>query len=184
MWFTETPWPPVGILLFVSLILFGIGWQTQRTSWMAGVGLCLAAAWGVWLVEGWIVTPSEVVESRVTKLVAAFQKNDEAATVRHLSAGLDAIPLVLLAKLAVATVDLDEGYRLTDMQITLHSNDTAATSHFRVNGNIRMATQGNLGPKPFRFMGYWRLEKGEWKLHKIDDLDPITGEVLNRYELL
>lgn len=184
MWFTETPWPPIAILFFGGLVLFGIGWQTQQAKWMAGVALCLVLAAVVWVVERSIVLPSEIVEAHLSELVAAFQKNDDPGTVQHLSAGLDALPLVLLAKVSLDKVDLAEGYRLTDMQVTMLANDTGAQSHFRVNGVISIQSQGNLGTKPFRFMGYWRLEKGAWKLYKIDDLDPISGKVLNRFGML
>ena len=92
--------------------------------------------------------------------------------------------LMLLAKVAIPLVDMNEDYRITDVQIQTFANNTGATSHFRVNATVHMPTQGNLGHMPFRFNGKWRIEAGQWRLTEIEELDPINGQVLNRFNKL
>lgn len=182
MWFTETPWPPMAILGLVGMGLLFAAIQTQRGKWLVAVGLCVVLAIAIWWIEAAIVTPGEQVEANLLAMVGAFQKNDEPGTLKFISPASPT--LVLLVKVAVPFVDLDEDYRVTDIQVATQANHTLATSHFRVNATIRMPTQGNLGRKPFRFNGTWRIEAGQWKLTKIEELDPINGKVLDRFHLL
>jgi hypothetical protein len=184
MWFTETPWPPIAILGLAGGAFLFAALQTQRGKWLVAVGVCLVLALAVWFIERAIVTPGEQVEGNLLALVEAFQKNDEAGTLKHISTGPNSLGLAVLVKLAILSVDIDPDYRITDVQIQTQAHDTAATSHFRVNANIHMPTQGNLGHKPFRFLGKWRIEAGQWRLTEIAELDPINGKVLDRFHLL
>ena len=182
MWFTETPWPPIAILGLVGFVLLFAALQTQRGKWLIAAGLCVVLAIAVWFIEAAIVTPGEHVEGNLLAMIVAFQKNDEPGTLKFISPASKS--LMTLAQMGLKLVDLDEGYRITDVQIKTLANNTAATSHFRVNATLRMPTQGNLGHKPFRFNGKWRIEAGQWRLTEIEELDPINGEVLNRFHLL
>lgn len=184
MWFTETPWPPLAIIGLVGALFLWMALQTQRGKWLVAVGVSVVLALAVWFIERAIVTPGEQVEQHLLSLVDAFQKNDEPATLKYISAGPNSLSLVALVKLANAAVDIDPDYRITDVQIQTQANDTAATSHFRVNATLRLPTQGNLGRKPFRFNGKWRIESGEWRLVEIEELDPINGKVLNRLDMV
>lgn len=184
MWFTETPWPPLAILGLIGVLFLWVALQTQRGKWLVAVGGCVVLALAVWLIERAIITPGEHVERNLLSLVEAFQKNDEPATLKNISTGPNSLGLVALVKLAIHAVDIDPDYRITDVQIQTQANDTAATSHFRVNATLRLPTQGNLGHKPFRFNGKWRVETGEWRLVEIEELDPINGEVLNRFDMV
>ena len=184
MWFSETPWPPMAMLGLVGGGCLWAALQTQRGKWLVAVGLCVVLAVAVWFIEAAIVTPGEQVEANLLAMVEAFQQNDERGTLKMISAGRQSLGLVLLVKMAIHAVDVDPDYRITDVQIQTHANDTAATSHFRVNATIHMPTQGNLGHKPFRFNGKWRIEAGEWRLTELEELDPVNGEALNRFHLL
>ena len=184
MWFTETPWPPLAILGLVGALFLWVALQAQRGKWLVAVGVCVVLALAVWFIERAIVTPGEQVEGNLLALVEAFQKNDDLGTLKYISTGPNSLGLVMLVKLAIHAVDIDPDYRITDVQIQTQANDTAATSHFRVNATIRMAMQGNLGHKPFRFNGKWRIEAEEWRLVEIEELDPINGKVLNRFDML
>lgn len=184
MWFTETPWPPIAILGLVSFVLLAVALQTQRGKWLVAAGLCVALAIAVWFTERAIVTPGEQVERNLLAMIDAFQRNDEPGTLKFISPAPASAGLVALTKVGLNLVDLDEGYRVTDLQIQTLANKTAATSHFRVNATFRMPSQGNLGHIPFRFNGKWRVEAGQWRLTEIEELDPINGEVLNRFHML
>lgn len=184
MWFTETPWPPIAILGLVALGSLFAFVQTQTVKWLMPALVCVVLAFVVWTVERSIVTPGEKVEGALLAMVDAFQKKNEAGTLRYISPAPASEKLVILAKTAIKLVDVREGYTVSDIQVKTMANDTAATSHFRVNGTISIPTQGNIGHQPFRFNGKWRLEGGEWRLTEIEDLNPINGEVLNRFNLL
>ena len=179
MWFTETPWPPIAILMLVAAGFLLALIQTQAGKWLIAAGVCVVLAMAVWFVERAIVTPAERVEANLIAMVQAFQKNDQAGMVKCISQTNQ--KLVLLATAALTVVDLDEGYSLSDIQISTQANATIATSHFRLNGTIHTPAFGNVGHKPFRFRGKWRIEAGEWRLTDIEDLDPITGKVLDRF---
>lgn len=184
MWFTETPWPPIAILGLVALGSLFAAMQTQASRWLVSAILCLLLAAVIWTVERSIVTPAERVEGSLLAMIDAFQKKNETRTLRYISPAPASAGLVALAKTAIKLVDVKDGYTVSDIQINTIANDTAATSHFRVNGTISVPSQGNLGHRPFRFNGKWRLEGGEWRLTEIEELDPINGEVLNRFHML
>lgn len=184
MWFTETPWPPIAILGLVALGSLFAAMQTQAIKWIATAVVCVVLALVVWTVERVIVTPGEMVEGSLLALIDAFQKKNEAQTLRYISPAPASAGLIALAKTAIKSVDVRDGYSVSDIQIKTIANDTAATSHFRVNGTISTPAHGSLGHKPFRFIGKWRLEGGEWHLTEIEELDPINGEVLNRFNML
>jgi hypothetical protein len=184
MWFTETPWPPIAILGLVALGSLFVAMQTQVMKWLVPACLCVVLACVVWTVERAIVTPGEKVEGSLLAMIDAFQKKNEAQTLRYISPAPASAGLVALAKTAMKLVDVKNGYTVSDIQINTFANDTAATCHFRVNGTVSTPSQGNVGHQPFRFNGKWRLEGGEWRLTEIEDLNPINGEVLNRFNEL
>lgn len=182
MWFTETAWPPIVMLSIVAVACGLAAMLSQRGKWLVAAGLVVVLAGVVWYVEKLIVTPAEQVEANLLAMIDAFQKNNEAETISYISP--QSKGLVALAKLGIQVVDVEPGYRVTDIRVTTIANDTAATSHFRVNATIRMPSQGNLGHQPLRFNGKWRVEAGQWRLTEIEELDPIHGEPLNRFHLL
>ncbi len=184
MWFTETPWPPIAILGLVTLGFLFAAMQTQAIKWFAAAFLCVLLAFAVWVVERAIVTPGEHVEGSLLAMIDAFQKKNEAQTLRYISPAPVSAGLVALAKTAIKVVDVRDGYTVSDIQINTIANDTAATSHFRVNGTISTPSHGSIGHRPFRFNGKWRVEGGEWRLTEIEELDPINGKVLNRFHML
>lgn len=182
MWFTETPWPPIAILGLLGGVCLLTALQNQRSKWLVASCVCVVLGFAVWFIERVIVTPGERVEGSLLALVEAFQKNDEPGTLKYIS---PASPqLVMLVKVAIHLVDIDKDFRVTDVQIQTIANNTGATSHFRVNATPHMPTQGTPGRMPFRFNGQWRIEAGQWRLTEIEELDPITGKVLNRFDRL
>mgnify|MGYP003353082216 CR=1 FL=1 len=182
MWFTETPWPPILILAVIGIGFLAAAVQTQRANWLIAVMLTVLLAGGVWWVERIIVTPAEQVEVALLSMINAFQKNNDADTVKYISPGNPS--LIALAKTGIALVDIDPDYRVTDIQINMSNQNTTASSHFRLNATIRMTTQGNLGHMPLRFQGKWKREGEQWKLTVLEELDPIRGDVLNRFHVL
>jgi hypothetical protein len=182
MWFTETPWPPLAILGLIALGLLFAAFQTQQGKWLLAIVCCAVLALAVWFIEQAIITPGELVEANLLAMIDAFQKNDEPGTLKFISPSQKS--LVALAQLGIKAVEFEPGYSVSDIQIKTIANNTAATSHFRFVGAVSVATQGNLSRMPFRFRGHWRIEAGQWRLTEIEDLDPINGKTLNRWNML
>ena len=151
MWFTETPWPSIAILGLVALGFLFVATQTQVMKWLIPALLCGVLAVVVWSVEKAVVTPGERVEGDLLAMIDAFQKKNEAQTLHYISPAPASAGLVALAKTSLKVVDVRDGYTVSDIQIKTFANDTAATSHFRVNGSISIPSQGSLGHRAFPF---------------------------------
>ncbi len=83
-------------------------------------------------------------------------------------------------------VDLGSDVHVTDVQVKLLAEGTRASSHFRVNGTMSLKGHGDVGHRPLRFRALWQQEPGPegktvWRMLEIEDLDPITGNTLNRF---
>jgi hypothetical protein len=64
------------------------------------------------------------------------------------------------------------------MEISLHSQDTRALSHFRANADIVTVVQGDLQRQNSRWEVEWQLEGGSWKIIDVRSLDPYSDRVL------
>jgi hypothetical protein len=181
MWFTETAWPPI-VLFLCGAIVLGVLWSgAQRTGYLVGaVGLVLASV-VAWMIEGAVVTDREQVEDATTDIVRQFQLNHPQETLAYVSESPQAIPLRMLVTTALDAVDVAPDVHVTDVQVRLLSEGTRAQSHFRVNGTVSLKNRGSVGHHPFRFQSTWQKENGGWKMLSIEDLDPITGKTLNRF---
>src|ERR671918_623537 len=85
MWFTETPWPPIIILLVVCCFLVAAWQGSRRGAYLGGVAVLLAACVGIFLLEENIVTDAELVEQHVHDLCRAFQRKDLKSTLDFFS---------------------------------------------------------------------------------------------------
>ena len=192
MWFTETPWPP--ILLFVcGAVVLGILWsQAQRMAYLAGIAGLLLLSGGTYAVERMIVTDREQLEFSTVDIVRQFQLNNRDATLAYISESPQAMTLRALAAAAIDNVDVTSDVHVTDIQVTMQAEGTRGSVHFRVNGTISLKGHGNAGHHPMRFRALWQQEPAPdlskananekvWRMLEIEDLDPITGRSLNRF---
>lgn len=176
-WFTETPWPPV-VLLSVLAALAVAGWLgTQRGMYLVAVGVIAAACGAVILVERLVVTEAEIVEQRVRDLADAFRTKDLERTLSFFSA--TAVPERFAITGAILVVTVHDDLTITDMDVELTAAGSRATSHFRANASVDGIGYAAQGRRPSRWRLTWQKEGADWKVVRIEQLDPVNGAPLD-----
>ncbi len=171
MWFTETAWPPMLILISLAA---GSGWmwfQRRQSRFLTAALVLIVAAGATWYVEQWIVTDAERVSQAVVDVADAFVRRDVPRTQSFFAQDLQ--PVVALAFAFVLDV---EDLRLTDLKVRMLAENSRARTQFRANGVITIAQGGNIGHHPSRWELTWQKQAGEWQVIKIQRLHPLTGE--------
>jgi ketosteroid isomerase-like protein len=190
MWFTETPWPPIMVFSAIAAGLAAAFVSTQQGRYLVGIVAMLVASLATYLVEGNVVTESERVEQAVYDVAEAFQQGDvdrtlsffsTRSTIPHLEA---AAPLQFslrdVARYALQIVEVRGDLRITDVSVEMKSG--RATSHFRANGQFAVREYGDVGHQPTRWDVVWQKEGTDWKIVKVERLDPITGDTMGYFE--
>lgn len=188
MWiFTENPWPLI-VLLACGAVALGIQWsQTRRFPFFLGMNALILLMAGSYALAQAIVTDREQLQASVVDIVHQFQQNHRDETLNYISDSPQAATLKALAAAAIDRVDLGPDVHVTDVQVDLKLEGTRGSTHFRVNGTMTLKGHGNVGHHPLRFRATWQKEpdaktgKPMWKMLQIEDLDPITGNPLNRF---
>ncbi|MFV0446815.1 MAG: hypothetical protein ACK5Q5_24855 [Planctomycetaceae bacterium] len=132
---------------------------------------------GAIAVDNWVETDRERIESQVTAVVRSFERGDAEGMLQHISP--QAVCEQLLVTFAVEVVTVEHPLSLKDIQIRLQNEDSIAISTFRVNGTV--AVRGRtVGHQPSQWQVTWRKEANEWKIRRIQELDPLKSEPINR----
>ncbi len=188
MWFTENPWPPIGICAAVFAV-FLIRWNLHRKQSDFYVMLaCVAAALTIFVVERLVVTEREQVEQTLRDLVWTFEneanlygpgthlpKNVELKTLSFISS--KAPQLQLLALKGLELVRVEGNIRVTDVHVEMKANNTRALVHFRANGTF-VLPDGSRYYRPTRWLVTWQKEGGQWKIIHVTRLNVVTGKPL------
>src|SRR5262245_40755728 len=117
MWFTETPWPPIIILLILAAILVG-AWYPNRRGWpLVGVAIIVLLCVGIFFIERAIVTDREIVEASVIDMVEACKRGDIPATTDFISP--QRLPLRVLIAGAMKLVDIEDDVHVTDLDVRM-----------------------------------------------------------------
>jgi hypothetical protein len=124
-----------------------------------------------------VVTDRERVEQGVVDLVAAFERSDSDGMLQHFSQR--ALCERILAKFAAETVTVEHPLSLKDIQVSLQNEDSIAVSTFRVNGTVAVHGR-SLGHQPSQWEVRWRKEAGEWRIYRLQELDPLRSEPIDR----
>ncbi len=172
MWPSESPWLIIGLSV-LGLVICSLTWMS-RQHWgaiAAAVGFAILGIGGV-VYDQFVVTPREQVEDAILQITGAFQKRDLDRTLSFISDS--AWDVRLLAAEGYNLVMVDDGMRVTDIQVETLAQDQRARSQFRVNGN---ATYKLGGGSRFATMweAKWERETDGWKMIEIIALDPMTG---------
>lgn len=185
-WFTETIWPPLIVLAAGALALTALWQQRKQAVYLGGVAAIALACVAIYFVELRIVTPREEVEQAVLEITRAYQQGDAVATKALISR--QALNLQALAARAIEVVRVAEDMRISDISTQLSSKETRATTRFRLNATISLNGPNSQEVyrdfQPTRWESTWQREKEGWKLIKIQELDPITGEELDRVNVV
>jgi 4-amino-4-deoxy-L-arabinose transferase-like glycosyltransferase len=182
MWFAESAWPTLVVLAIIA------GWcvrnwtRDARRAWLAGAVLCLVLMPVVWWLEQVLVTPRERVEQNIFAITTAFQQKQRDALLDLISE--QSPGLRLLAASAMALVNVDEGMRVSDLQISVLPGEQQAKSRFRVNAVVSGPQGVGRQHQPTRWEADWKLEGERWRMTQLIELDPITGERLHRLDSL
>lgn len=180
MWFTETPWPPIIVLAIAAACCAAAFLATQRARYITPILFFAVLGVVVYVVERQIVTERERVEQSIYEVSAAFQRRDVNGTLSHFSE--QAILLKGIVMTALAAVQVHDDLRITDVSIEMRNDDSRARSHFRANGSFDVIGYGDVGHQPTRWNVDWQKEAGEWRIIKVERLDPITGESMDYFE--
>ena len=173
MWFADSPWPTI-VALLVATVAFAFAWSRSRRPVIGGLAVaCLLLIPAVYFAERAIVTPAEEVEADVLALRDAVVAGDVERTLSFFSA--TALPERTAVAAALALADVQDDLRITDLDVSTFGVDTQAVSHFRANGTVSSRAFGDHRVAT-RWEVSWRKEAGDWKLYKIERLNPITGE--------
>ncbi|MEZ6066230.1 MAG: hypothetical protein R3B90_11100 [Planctomycetaceae bacterium] len=173
----ETPWPTFLLcsMLTALLVSLAIGRQSTRLAIAAGLtGLIGIAAFGV---DHFVVTPAERVANNVIDVVRAFEAGDADRMLGHFSPRRHCERT--LATVAIDIVTVHQPLSIKDVQVEMSHADSIATSTFRVNGVVHLKGR-ELPHQPTMWRVTWRLEGGEYKIERLQELDPMRGEPINR----
>jgi len=178
-WFTETPWPPIFILVLVAGGCLAVWSSQKRGLWLSAALVALIAAVGVYFAERLIVTEAERVETEVHSLVSAFERKDHDGLVSFFSAR--APELQAMAEQALTLVDIPNGLDIKDMRVRTSNEDTRAVSHFRANGTISVHNLASTHVAT-RWELTWQKEQGRWKIVGVQRLNPYKEEKMDPFE--
>lgn len=174
---TENPWPAMIVLACVAIVCF-VQWAgSRRSSRLIAGFICVLAAGGCYLLDEFVVTPSELIVQHVRELTSAFQHQDVKRTLSFFSA--QAIPERVLIASALDKVRVGDDLRVTDLNVTFKAANSLAISHFRANASVSLnmpPVTADLSYHPTRWELDWQKEAGEWKVVKVHRLNPITGK--------
>lgn len=177
MWSTETPWLMVIICSIPAAVLLSLGLQRGSGKMGAAGILFVLLAGAAIAVDAYVETDRERVERYVEEVVRAFERGDGDAMLHHFSQR--ALCERLLAKFALETVTVEHPLSLKDIQVSLQNEDSIAVSTFRANGTVAVRGR-SVGHQPSQWQAHWRKEAGDWKLYRIQELDPLKSEPINR----
>jgi hypothetical protein len=179
MWFTEDPWPPLMILALLAIV-FGIAWNATHRGLYLFITAGLIALGGlVFIVEELIETKSEQVEARVYALANAVVDGDPAKVISFISPEAKGLREEIGS--GMEEVDVDEGLRITDVEVTMDDSATQAKTHFRANG---MGTLRKTFSHAFttRWNVTWKKEGETWRIVQIEQLELYKDEVINEWK--
>lgn len=172
-WITES-WIPAAVVLgFTALGLVITTVSSGRGIYAIGAVACLALVGVAYLVDEWVVTPSEQVVLRTRSLAAAYVRHSPEDFDEHVSPNAPGIRLMAVG--AFNLIDVHDDLRITDVAVQLEDEGKEARIHFRANATIEVRGRGEVGRFPSRWNLDWRREKEEWLLVGVQRLHPIDG---------
>lgn len=178
MWFAESAWPTLVVLAVLAALLFS-AWSTSKRGYLlVAATVCVLLMPLFWWLETVLITPREKVEQSIFEITSAFQQKRLDDTLTWISPQAPHLKLLVLG--AIKIVDVSDDMRVSDLQIKLSNEDSRAVSTFRVNARVGLVGTADRQHHPTRWEADWRLEGGEWRMIQLTELDPMTGEQLNR----
>jgi hypothetical protein len=178
-WLYENPLPELlicGVLATACLIL---ALQKQRSVLLLGVLAFLLLGGGLWMVDRGVKSDREAVQDALYDIVAAYQRKDEAGTLKHISPQAGQLRNLAIRSMSVLTVEDD--LRITDVSINFSNENSIARSHFRVNASVTLTGFGSQRSAT-RWEAEWQKTDQGWLMIDIHELDILTGQTTNYLE--
>jgi hypothetical protein len=179
-WIAETPWPVIVACSAVAALLF-VGWYARsQSSLLIGAAVCLLIGGATYVVERQIVTDSERVETALNDLLDALKAKDEAAALQHVSASAPSVQRFV--EEAIRRVDVLDAVQLSQVDVSMKSQNSRAVAQFRANGPVRWVATGQIHHGVTRWECVWQREGNEWQIIRVTRIDPLTGEELDKFD--
>ena len=175
-WITENPWPLIMILSGVAAVLLILAESRTRMLAVAFSGMAV----GLYFLEAWIVTPSELVEGRLESLLDNFKSENLSAIGEHIDDGSP--KLRETAEQGLKLVILDKGFHMQDLKIAVSDDGQSADAELRANGTMTVRQASTPYHASTRWKTRWVNHGNTWKLAEVQRLNPITGEELGILE--
>lgn len=169
-WITETPWPGTLLLLGLAAVCWIVGVRNRGRIVLG----CLLLAGLLYVVEGAVVTPAEVLDTQLEALRQGFIADSEEQVFAQISPA--APELCELAKKGLQMVQVSPLLHMQDVQVTPSADGQTADVLLRANGPLTVRQNDMLVRVSTRWKTSWRLEDGSWKLFRVQRLNPVTGE--------
>jgi hypothetical protein len=174
---TESPWLWILLCSIPAAILLALA--VSRSSFRLGLGAagCILLAAAAAIADYAVVTDREQVEQNLVGVVRAFEAGDAETTLGYFSNR--AACERLLATFALEIVTVENPLSIKDIQIELQNENSIANSTVRVNGTVAIRGR-SAGHNPSMWRITWRKEAEEWKIIRLQELDPLREEPLDR----
>jgi hypothetical protein len=174
MWFTETSWPPIIICCILAVLLIAQWYNTGRDRNLIGVGVLAVLGLSIYWIEISIVTERERVTENIYGITSAFQQKELEKTLDYVS--VNAGDVRKLVEAAHHLVDVRNDLSVTDVQVTMMSDNSRAVTRFRANASLSVQGYGDVGRRPSYWEVTWQSEGDEWRIIRVQRLNPVSGE--------
>jgi len=181
MWFTEDPLPPIMLFVIIGAALAFVAHSQQKPRlYVAAIFMGILCGL-TFFIDRAVVTEREKIEASIYDLARAFQQKDVAGTLNYFSP--QNVKLQLMVTGALALVEIDDDYRITDVSVKTSADNTLAESHFRANVTATVPAQGvNHVRHPTRWRVEWRKEDGKWRIIEVHQLDLYSEREITMWE--
>jgi hypothetical protein len=143
---------------------------------LAGAAFILAAA-GAVIADYLVVTDREQVAENIIGIVRSFEAGDADATLNYFSPRARCERLV--ASFALGVVTVEHPLSVKDVQVALQNEDSIANSTVRVNGTVAIRGR-SVGHQASMWRITWRKEADAWKIIRLQELDPLHEDPIDR----
>jgi hypothetical protein len=127
--------------------------------------------------DAYIETDRERIERDVVGVVRAFESGSVDVALSFVSQR--ALCERALVSFGIDHVRVEQPLSIKDIQVELQNEDSIAVSTFRANGTVAINGR-SVGHQPSQWRLTWRKEGGDWRIIRIQELDPLRSEPLHR----
>lgn len=181
-WLYENPLPELLICGVLAGLCIVIALQKRRGVLFLGALAFALLGGGLFLIDRGVESDREAVKLALYDIVAAYQRNDEDGTLKHISPQAGKLRFLVMQSMDVFIIGDD--LTISDVSVEFTNENSIARSHFRVNASVSHTNLGNLGRPATRWEAYWQKTGQGWLMTDIDRLDILTGQSTGELEVV